>query len=251
MGTASAGPFPPTDPEERRMIEIATKFLPTPEAYAVAREAGFRRAELWTDAAVLSGWTALVPQALRSGLLHAVHFPNRLDQSPETLGDVVGLSRALDCPAVVIHQPHFDRHSPALYRLAPDLPLAVENHKLTPEGFLEWADRNPALTLDVEHLWKFTLEDAPLATLLEEVRLFLSRFAGKLYHVHLPGYLPGQAEHRPMYCSRDMVLGVLSMLEEARFAGLIVSEVDHRFQNVHDLRMDVLLFERWKSLRRS
>jgi hypothetical protein len=232
----------------RRMIGIATKFLPTPETYAVARQSGFRRAELWTDAAVLSNWSALVPLALSSGLGHAMHFPNRIDQSPETLEHVVALSHALDCSAVVIHQPHFDRHSAALVRLTPSLRLAVENHKLTPDEFLDWAGSNPGLTLDVEHLWKFTLEDASLATLLKEVRLFLARFADKLVHVHLPGYLPGQAEHRPMYCSRDMVLGVLSLLEEARFAGLIVSEVDQAYQNVHDLQMDVLLFQRWQAL---
>jgi hypothetical protein len=49
-----------------------------------------------------------------------------------------------------------------------------------------------------------------------------------------------------MYCSRDMVLGVLSLPEEFRFPGPIVSEVAPEFQNVHELRMDVLLFERWR-----
>jgi hypothetical protein len=231
------------------MIGIATKFSPTPGAYEAALAAGFRRAELWMDDIVLAGWEAVAGLASSSGLRHALHFPNRLEQSPETLDRVVALSRAVDASAVVIHQPHFDRYSAGLYRLAPDLRLAVENHKLTPEGFLEWAGGNPGLTLDVEHLWKFTLRDAPLAKLLAEVRTFLSRFAEKLRHVHLPGYLPGQAEHRPMYCSRDMVLGVLSLLEEARFPGLIVSEVNSEFQNAHELRMDVLLFERWRETR--
>src|SRR6185437_8983938 len=106
------------------------------------------------------------------------------------------------------------------------LPLAVENHRLTPDAFLDWAQRNPGLTLDVEHLWMYTLRDAPLSNLLAEVRSFLSRFAHKLRHVHLPGYLPGQPEHRPMYCSRDMVLAVFSLLEEVHFTGLIVSEVN-------------------------
>jgi hypothetical protein len=231
------------------MIGIATKFSPTHEAYQSAQGAGFRRAELWTDEGVLAGRRAVAGLAASSGLGHALHFPNRLEQPPETLERVVALSRAIDASAVVIHQPHFDRYSADLYRLAPDLRLAVENHKLSPEGFLDWAGRNPGLTLDVEHLWKFTLRDAPLATLLAEVRAFLSRFGEKLYHVHLPGYLPGQAEHRPMYCSRDMVRGVWSLLEEFRFPGLIVSEVAPEFQNVHELRMDVLLFERWREER--
>ena len=50
-----------------------------------------------------------------------------------------------------------------------------------------------------------------------------------------------------MYCSRDMVFPVLSLLEEAHFEGLIVSEVDSRFQNLQELRMDTLLFEVWRA----
>jgi hypothetical protein len=150
---------------------------------------------------------------------------------------------------MVIHQPHFDRHADALLALAPEMRLAVENHKLDPDGFRQWAEGNPGLTLDVEHLWAFTLRDAPLGVLLGRVKDFLEEFSGKLLHVHLPGYLPGHPEHRPMYCSRDMVLGVLSLLEEAHFEGLIVSEVNPEYQNLHELKMDVLLFERWRALR--
>jgi hypothetical protein len=51
-----------------------------------------------------------------------------------------------------------------------------------------------------------------------------------------------------MYCSREMVLPVLSLLADHRFNGLIVSEVNARFQNFHELRMDVLLFERWRQI---
>ncbi|MBI2481182.1 MAG: hypothetical protein HYV60_21850, partial [Planctomycetia bacterium] len=78
---------------------------------------------------------------------------------------------------------------------------------------------------------------------------FLSRFRDKLVHVHLPGYAPGGDEHRPMYCCREMVLPVLTLLADYEFDGLIVSEVNPQFQNVHELQMDVLLFERWQQLR--
>ena len=105
------------------------------------------------------------------------------------------------------------------------------------------------LTLDVEHYWAFTLRDAPLPRLFDGLGGFLAEHAGKLHHVHLPGYLPGQPEHRPMYCSRDMVLGVLTLLESAGFTGLIVSEVNPEYQNVCDLQMDILLFQRWRQLR--
>ncbi|MEM9658362.1 MAG: hypothetical protein AAF961_08380, partial [Planctomycetota bacterium] len=68
-------------------------------------------------------------------------------------------------------------------------------------------------------------------------------------HIHLPGYVPGGEEHRPMYCSRDMVFEVLSLLADREFDAFVVSEVDAMFQNVHELRMDVLLYERWREMR--
>jgi hypothetical protein len=98
----------------------------------------------------------------------------------------------------------------------------------------------------VEHLWKFTLGDGPLRDLLAELRRFLGRFGGKLRHVHLPGYWPGFDTHRPMYCSREMVFPVLSLLAEAGFEGLVVSEASPEYQNGQELRMDVLLFDAWR-----
>ena len=174
--------------------------------------------------------------------------PNRLEMSAETLRHLAELYRALGCRALVIHQPHFDRHGDALLRLEPTLRPAIENHRLSPDELDRWAERNPGLTLDVEHLWKFTLGDKPLPELLDAVRRFLTRFSGKLRHVHMPGYLPGQVEHRPMYCSRDMIFGVLALFAEFHFDGLIVSEVNQPFQNAEDLRMDVLLFQRWRAM---
>jgi hypothetical protein len=62
----------------------------------------------------------------------------------------------------------------------------------------------------------------------------------------MPGYWPGLEEHRPMYCARDMVFPVLSLLAEVDFEGLVVSEVSPEYQNAHELRMDVLLFDAWR-----
>jgi hypothetical protein len=71
-----------------------------------------------------------------------------------------------------------------------------------------WADLNPGLALDVEHLWMFGNQHLMLDNFLSIVRDLLHSYSFKLYHVHLPGYLPGYPEHRPMYCSRDLVYGV-------------------------------------------
>ncbi len=225
------------------MLRLATKFKPDAPAFETAVRAGFHHAELWTDADVLLGWRRVADLARAYPLGYALHFPNRLDQPPEVLRGAVELYRALDARALVLHQPHMDRYGAALLALDPDLRLAVENHRI--DSIDGWAGPNPGLALDVEHLWMFDNDHRPLGEILAFVRDILHRYAPKLQHVHLPGYLPGQAQHRPMYCSRDLCLGVFDLLASVGFTGLVVSEVNEEFQNEHDLRMDVLLFERW------
>src|SRR5215218_8355617 len=112
------------------MLRLATKFKPDPPAFATAWRAGFRHAELWTDAALLLDWPRVATLAREHPLGYALHFPNRLDQPPEVLGGAVELYRALDARALVLHQPHMDRHGAELLRLCPDLRLAVENHRI-------------------------------------------------------------------------------------------------------------------------
>jgi hypothetical protein len=233
------------------MLKFATKFPPTSAALEMAYRAGFRFAELWLDSTILADWQTPL-QVLRDyPFTYAMHFPNRLERSQDVIAGAVGLYRQLGCRCLVIHQPHFDRYHEALTRLHPELQLAIENHKLTSEDFNRWAERSPGLTLDVEHLWKFTLKDAPLESLLARLRTFLADFGHKLRHVHLPGYWPGFEEHRPVYCSREMVFPVLSSLADARFDGLVVSEVLPAFQNPDELRMDVLLFDAWRQTHRA
>jgi hypothetical protein len=229
------------------MLKLATKFSPDRVALERAYVAGFHYAEFYLDETVLDRWQSVAEQALAYPLGYALHFPNRLSLPPEALEAAVALYQRLGCKALVIHQPMFDRFHQTLLSLDPALGLAIENHKLTPEGFWDWAERSPGLTLDVEHTWKFTLKDAPLSTLLDFVKEFLDRYASKLLHVHLPGYWPGLDEHRPLYCSREMVFAVLSLLQQVDYQGLIVSEVNTPFQNPFDLRMDVLLFDRWRN----
>jgi hypothetical protein len=228
------------------MIGIATKFAPILSAFEIALQAGFRRAELWTDASVLIRHDEIARLAKRYPFDYSIHFPNRLEQPNEIIEAAAALYRALDARALILHQPHQDHYGSQLSRLCPGIRLAVENHNLTPDELTEWATKNPGLTLDVEHLWMFTWPGEPLARILDETRSFLERFAHKLHHVHLPGYWPGTGEHRPMYCARDLVRGVWDLLEEVHFSGLIVSEVNLEYQNLQDLSMDVLLFERWK-----
>lgn len=229
------------------MLKLATKFAPQPAAFETAYRAGYRHAELYLDHAVL----ARVPDVIRLARSYpneyVPHFPNRADHLDlGSLQAAVELTRSLESRCLVIHRPMLDRFGADLLALEPDLCLAVENHKLTPAQLSEWAERSPWLTLDVEHFWKFTHHDAPLPVMLERLRDFLVRHAAKIRHVHLPGYWPGLPEHRPMHCAREMVFPVLALLAEFGFDGLIVSEVNLDYQNALDLRIDVLLFDRWR-----
>ena len=155
----------------------------------------------------------------------------------------------LRCRAIVMHHPMHERYAEELLQINPSLRLGVENLKLSLPQFNAWAEQQPLLTLDVEHLWKFTLNDSPLSLLLDTLEGFLARYAHKLIHVHMPGYLPGYDEHRPMYCSREMVLTVLSLLEDVGYSEFVVSEVNQEYQTSCDLKMDMLLIERWQQIR--
>ena len=51
-----------------------------------------------------------------------------------------------------------------------------------------------------------------------------------------------------MYCARETVFAVFEMLQKIDYQGLIVSEVNAEYQNELDLRMDRLLFDRWREI---
>jgi sugar phosphate isomerase/epimerase len=230
------------------MLRVATKFVPETQAFETAYRAGFRFAELWLGPTVLADHAnvARLAGAFPNG--YVLHFPNRLDLTPAMLEQAVELHRGLGCPCMVIHQPMYDKYRDVLLQLEPTLRLAVENHRLTPDGLTQWAERNTGLTLDVEHVWMFSMRDAPLERLLDWLKSFLVRYRRKLLHVHLPGYWPGFEEHRPMYCARDMIFPVLGLLADHRFDGLVVSEVNPQYQNYPELRMDMLLYDAWRDL---
>lgn len=229
------------------MLKFATKFLPRAEAFATAFQAGFRSAEFWLDANVLRGWQFVATLSRQYPFHYALHFPNRGSLPTETLEQAVSLYRELDCAAMVIHQRMFDKYATQLLALESGLALAVENHNLAEPAFHRWAEENPGLTLDVEHLWKYTLHDCALDELLSAVDRFLVKYGSKLQHVHLPGYHAGGEEHCPAHHAPQMAAGVLSLLASFDFTKLVVSEARQAYQNPNDLRRDVSLFENWSA----
>ena len=230
-----------------RMLTLATKFLPERLAFETAKRAGFRAAEFWLDANLLLKNDTIATVAYDYLFRYAIHFPNQGPLSNEALEGAVNLYRRLNCTAMIIHQPMFDLYGEALRQMAPEVDLAIENHLLDLTGIDRWADESPGLTLDVEHLWLYTLRDAPLAMLLDNIEHLLMRFASKIHHVHLPGYSPGGEEHHPISESPEMANEVLTRLHDHGYGKLVVSEAEEKYQSDEFLRNDVLFFERWTS----
>lgn len=233
---------------QRTMLKLATKFRPDDtRAFETAAHAGIRGVEFWLNAQLLMEWRNIVMTARRFAFDYALHFPNRGELSDEHLESMVSLYRELQCNALVIHHPMFRRYADSLLALAPSLNLAVENHSLGKEEVVEWATQNPGLTLDVEHVWMYTLPDASLNELTTYLDRLLSRFGDKLRHVHLPGYRAGGNEHRPLHHNAEMVTSVLTLLADHGYSQLVVSEAEPEYQNAHDLRCDRSVFETWRT----
>ena len=224
----------------------ATKLRPSHEALTIAHKAGVAGVEFWTNGTILDDVDGLHRLALEFPFRYVIHSPNKANLEEHQLRNLAELYRRLECRAMVIHEPILKRYGQRLLEMDDSLRLGVENHKLSPSEFDRWADSFDWLTLDVEHLWMYTIADGSLDALIEALEDFLRQYGDKLIHVHLPGYLPGCDEHRPMYCSRDMILSVLSKFSAFGYSGLIVGEANPEYQNEQELRMDALLVERWR-----
>ncbi len=233
------------------MLKLASKFLPEPHAFEQVFNAGFRNAELYLNAQVLEQADDVIDMARQFDMNYAMHFPNKPELSDDHLKACCRLFDELEISAVVIHPPMLKRYGAALKAIHPDIVLGIETMRVPPEELVAWVQEHGTVTLDMEHIWKFSLQDAPIEQLFALVRSVFERAAECVVHVHMPGYLPGPLEHRPMYTSREFCMGVFDILAEHKFQGLVVSEVDLEFQNPLELKMDAMLFERWMEIRSS
>lgn len=228
------------------MFKHAARTTATSESIAAADEAEITNIELQLSSSDLLDWEATARIADTSRYQYTVKFPTSLELSAEALQNCVKLCAVLNAETVVMHEPMHRRYGRQLAELAPNLTIAVENNRQSRDQLQAWAQAHDALTLDVEHFWKFTLGDAPLETLTSELTTFLNEFGHKVEHIHLTGYQPALPVHRPMYCNRDMVFAVLSLLADVDFDGCVVSEVSPEYFNRRDLVMDSLLIDSWK-----
>lgn len=229
------------------MLKFATKLAPNRDKVERARNAGFRSAEIWLDSGWLDQSDRVLDATYWSDMEFVPHFPNEGNLTDDQLQNAVSLYQQLGCQTMVIHKPMLRSYGRRLLEMEPHLRLAVENGRQRKSDFWTWAESHEYLTLDVEHVWKFTLRDCSYGELLDTVDEFLDRFGHKVLHLHMPGYVPGQPEHRPAYRNANLCHAIWSRMEKRRFLGLVVSEADVEFQTDQHLRRDVILFDRWLS----
>ncbi len=227
------------------MLKFATKIAPETPLFQQAVDAGFQYVELWLGDHLLDEVDQILEMASQHALGIVAHFPNRGDLTETRLQETVRLYQGLKSEAMVIHPPMLKQCGARLRELHPTIRLAVENGALDLEGFWQWAEESPGLNLDVEHLWLYSLEGNPIEVWVETLERFLEAYHDKLYHVHMPGCKPGQAEHRPAYLNPRMACELWWLLDQYQFGGLAVSELNLEWQVPEHLERDVALFRRW------
>ncbi len=230
-------------------LSFATKAAPLHKRLSNACQAGFCHAEIFLNSEHLNKWKEVALIAESYDLGYGLHFPNRAPLTAKQLVKSVKLYRRLECESMVIHQPMFHLYGQRLIDIDPGLCLAVENHQLSLKHFWHWAESNQWLTLDVEHLWKHTLQQAPLPVLLAILKKFLKQHGPQLRRIHLPGYEPGCKEHRPISFNPRLGRKVFTALSKIDFQGLVVSETRPSMQTADFLLKDVDLYQKWSKKR--
>jgi len=226
-------------------MQFSTKLEPIASKLDLAQQVGFEFAEFWITEAMLEDVDAILQVAQGRKMGYVIHFPNSGLLDGRALANAARLYRELSCQAMVIHEPMMRSCGSRLLGIDPDLRLCVENSMHRGDRLLNWAEQHDWLTLDVEHFWKFHLQDAPFSELLDRLRDFLDRYVVKIGHVHLPGYAPGHPEHRPAHHHAALACAVFDLLSERGYQHFIVSELDLPYQTERELRADVALFRDW------
>ncbi len=228
------------------MLAFATKLAPTRKKMQRALDAGFQHSEIWLSSELLLDVDPVIACVRESGLRVALHFPNGGELEETQLANAVRLYRAVESWAMVIHKPMLRSYGRRLALRAPEMVLALENGRQKGDQFDKWAEYHTDLTLDVEHLWKYTLGNCSFPEFMEGLKRFWQRHGSRVRHIHLPGYIPGSPEHSPAYCNPELVNTVWSFLLEQDYQGMVVSELNLDFQTPQHLRRDVIAFQRWK-----
>jgi sugar phosphate isomerase/epimerase len=215
---------------------LAAKCAPREELLAMIAEAGIGAVELWLDGALLHDIDRVAALCARYPLRYALHAPNDACD-PARLG---ALARAVGARIVVLHDIYFDDEWPALLRAIEEAGArpCIENISSIREPMRVMRRYGAGLCLDLEHL---QLECAGVYR--EE---FLNLIA-RAEHVHLTGYAPGSDRwHTHLNAGGEHTLGLLDMLREKGYRGMVVSEARTSLQSPEEFRAVREFFDRWR-----
>jgi len=228
------------------MLKFASRIPADTQKLATIFESGFRRVEVFLTPQSIKACKPFAKIAENYEMSYGLHFPNRAILSEKQLKKTIKLYRRLNCESMTIHQPMYRHYAKQLLIIDSEICLAVENHRLKPKSFWRWANSYEHLTLDVEHLWKHTLKQAPMPDLLSMLKEFLKLHGSQLKRVHLPGYEPGGKEHQPLSFNPQLARKVFTALSKINFDGMVVSETRPAMRLPKHLKNDISMYECWE-----
>lgn len=230
------------------MYLFATKFSPEAANFEKAVFAGYQNAELYLTPTRLMSWRSLSKIARCYELNYVLHFPTIGKSSLQTCEDIVSLAHDINCKTITVHEDSL-KVAEYVQALDPQIQLAVENHSVTYEQLDAWIQSNDCITLNVDCLWKNTLQNCELSELRSVVRRLFHNYRDRFKNVHLSGNVPGSLSKPPLQFSQEMVFSILDILRAERYEGMVVSEIDVEFQTGENLERDLNVFRQWQSTR--
>ena len=129
----------------------------------------------------------------------------------------------------------------------PGIQLAVENQNITFDNLESWIQANEAVTLNIEYLWKNTLQDCDFPELQSVLTRLFHNYGSKICKVHLSGYRPDHPVKTPLSHSKEVTEFVFDLLLKNGFQGFVVGEIDVEFQTSENLSLDLKFFQEWKA----
>ena len=228
------------------MFSLATKFSPEAANFEKACCSGYDHAELFLTPTRLMSWRTLSKIARSYEMNYVLHFPTCSKAPHETSEEVVLLAQDINCRTISVHENCLET-AMGIREIDPQLQLCVENQSVELEKLDSWIAANEFITLNVENLWKQTLQDDDFSELESVIRRLFHRHRERIRSVHLSGYRPGRESKTPLAKSAEFTNRIFDILLAENFDGIVVGEIDVQHQTSELLKADLALFHRWQN----
>lgn len=228
------------------MFSFATKFSPEAANFEKAVFAGYEYAELYLTPTRLMSWRSLSKIARSYDLSYLLHFPVSTKATPQTCQEIVELCQDVSCNIVVVHEAELElaHHVTAI---DPTILLAVENQEVRFSDLDDWLKRHEDVSLNLDHLWKETLNNCDFAEFKSVVARLMNNHRGRIRNVHLSGYTPNHPVKCPLSQSPEVACSLLDTILAAGYDGAVVGELDTCFQTGEKLQQDLEWFNGWRA----